>query len=130
VAANDLVLSLLPKDKVAEFLRWAEVQLDAQPEEFRNRFRPRADGAGLPQKAAQLTALLGIQTGDSSRQNIGGVEYLYRGKLLNARKLRLKIIVAFQTPKLLMQSGIRDRAYFEKFDIRVVHHMLGVGGES
>jgi hypothetical protein len=40
-------LALLPADEVAEFLRWAEGHLEAQPGELRNRFRPALTGLGL-----------------------------------------------------------------------------------
>jgi hypothetical protein len=40
-------LALLPDRGIADFLRWAEGHLDAQPEEFRDRFRPALKGLML-----------------------------------------------------------------------------------
>jgi hypothetical protein len=40
-------LALLPDGSVADFLQWAEGHLDAQREEYRNRFRPALKGLAL-----------------------------------------------------------------------------------
>jgi hypothetical protein len=37
-------LSLIPQDDVSEFIGWAQDHLDAQPDAFRNRFRPALKG--------------------------------------------------------------------------------------
>ena len=48
-------LALLPHDGAAAFLQWAEAYLSAQPEAFRNRFRPGPfDGLRLASEGRSL----------------------------------------------------------------------------
>lgn len=58
-----------------------------------------------------------------------GVEVAYRGQTvhLTATDEVILSVGALQTPKLLMQSGIGDRAELERFGIPVVQHLPGVG---
>jgi len=58
-----------------------------------------------------------------------GVEYKQGGRLLTvmARKEVILSAGAFQSPQLLMLSGIGDAAELQKHGIPVVHHLPGVG---
>jgi choline dehydrogenase-like flavoprotein len=58
-----------------------------------------------------------------------GVEYR-QGKELKQIRARREVIVssgAFQTPQLLMLSGVGDSAALGKYGIATVHHLPGVG---
>src|SRR5207302_9742963 len=58
-----------------------------------------------------------------------GVEYR-QGKDVKQIRARREVIVssgAFQTPQLLMLSGVGDSAVLAKHGIATVHHLLGVG---
>ncbi|WP_336749638.1 choline dehydrogenase [Pantoea vagans] len=58
-----------------------------------------------------------------------GVEYLHEGKSVSA-EARNEVILsagAFGTPQLLMIAGIGDEAELRSHDIKVVHHLPGVG---
>jgi choline dehydrogenase-like flavoprotein len=58
-----------------------------------------------------------------------GVEYR-QGKDVKQIRARREVIVssgAFQTPQLLMLSGVGDRAVLAKHGIATVHHLPGVG---
>jgi choline dehydrogenase-like flavoprotein len=58
-----------------------------------------------------------------------GVEYR-QGKELKQIRARREVIVssgAFQTPHLLMLSGVGDSAELQKHGIATVHHLPGVG---
>jgi choline dehydrogenase-like flavoprotein len=58
-----------------------------------------------------------------------GVEYR-QGKELKQFRARREVIVAsgaFQTPQLLMLSGVGDSAALAKYGIESVHHLPGVG---
>ena len=60
-----------------------------------------------------------------------GVEYR-QGKELKQIRARREVIVssgAFQTPQLLMLSGVGDSAALGKHGIATVHHLPGVGAE-
>lgn len=58
-----------------------------------------------------------------------GVEYIQNGRLFEVRARREVIISAgaFQSPQLLMLSGIGDQAELKRHGIDVVHHLPGVG---
>lgn len=58
-----------------------------------------------------------------------GVEVVYDGQtqVIGARAEIVLSLGAIQTPKVLMHSGIGDRAELEKFGIPVVQHLPGVG---
>ncbi len=58
-----------------------------------------------------------------------GVEVSYKGELkrVNATKEVVLCLGAIQTPKVLMQSGIGDRAQLERFNIPLIQHLPGVG---
>jgi choline dehydrogenase-like flavoprotein len=58
-----------------------------------------------------------------------GVEYL-QGKETREIRARREVILssgAFQTPQLLMLSGVGDRAALAKLGIATTHHLPGVG---
>ena len=58
-----------------------------------------------------------------------GVEYSQQGQL-NRVKVRREVIVSagpFNSPKLLMLSGIGNGEHLKEHDIDVVHHLPGVG---
>jgi hypothetical protein len=62
-------LALLPEGNVTDFLAWAEEHLNAQSEEFRNRFRPAVRGLAL---AAAGTAIDAESEGrDGARRFLG-----------------------------------------------------------
>ena len=58
-----------------------------------------------------------------------GVEVLHEGKLKRIAVNHEVVLSlgAFQTPRLLMQSGIGNAAHLKQFDIPVVQHLPGVG---
>lgn len=58
-----------------------------------------------------------------------GVELVYDGKpmVIGARVEVVLSLGAIQTPRVLMHSGIGDRAELESFGIPVVQHLPGVG---
>ncbi len=58
-----------------------------------------------------------------------GVEYRQSGRVIMVGASREVILSAgaFQSPQLLMLSGIGDAAELQKHDIPVVHHLPGVG---
>jgi len=58
-----------------------------------------------------------------------GVEIAYEGKIqrINAALEVILSLGAFHTPKVLMLSGIGDRAELERLSIPVVQHLPGVG---
>lgn len=58
-----------------------------------------------------------------------GVEFLHRGRSMTvgARAEVVLSLGAIQTPKVLMHSGIGDRAELARFGIPVVQHLPGVG---
>ena len=58
-----------------------------------------------------------------------GVEYRQRGRVMTVRANKEVILSAgaFQSPQLLMLSGIGDAAELQKHGIPVVHHLPGVG---
>ena len=62
-------LSLLPKDRVADFLRWAESHFEAQSEEFRKRFRPALQGLVLAAEGNSIINESGLPSG--ARQFLG-----------------------------------------------------------
>jgi choline dehydrogenase len=60
---------------------------------------------------------------------ITGVEFEWQGKIhaINASSEVVLSAGAIQTPKLLMLSGIGDRAQLDRFGISTVSHLPGVG---
>ena len=58
-----------------------------------------------------------------------GVEYILRGQKMNAFAAKEVIISAgaFQSPQILMLSGIGDEKEISKFGIKCVHELNGVG---
>lgn len=56
-------LALIPASGVTDFLRWAGDHLDAQPEEFQNRFRPALKGLALAADDASLDSAAAREAG-------------------------------------------------------------------
>ena len=58
-----------------------------------------------------------------------GVEIIYQGKMqrINAECEVGLSLGAIHTPKVLMQSGVGDQAELQRFGIRLVQHLPGVG---
>jgi choline dehydrogenase len=58
-----------------------------------------------------------------------GVEIIYQGKMqrINAECEVVLSLGAIHTPKVLMQSGVGDQAELQRFGIRLVQHLPGVG---
>jgi choline dehydrogenase len=78
-----------------------------------------------------LTVLIGAYVNRLTLEGdtITGVEFGWEGKL-RAIKSSSEVVLsagAIQTPKLLMLSGIGDRAELDRFDISTVSHLPGVG---
>ena len=91
---------------------------------FRSYAYPRMDQANLTVLTGALVTRV-VFIGNRAT----GVEVLYEGKLRRF-DAALEVIVslgAIQTPKLLMQSGLGDKAELAKFGIPAVQHLPGVG---
>jgi choline dehydrogenase len=60
---------------------------------------------------------------------VTGVEFIHGGKVYRAEAANEVVLSlgAFNTPKLLMQSGIGDNAHLQRHGIPVVQHLPGVG---
>jgi hypothetical protein len=61
-------LSLLPNDRIVDFLRWAERHFNEQPEKFRDRFRPALNGLALVVEGGSLD--------DKSARDLGARRFL------------------------------------------------------
>lgn len=62
-------LALLPGQEVAEFIRWAQAHLDAQPSNFRQRFAPALRGLTIAAQGGSIDPQQGI--GPDSRRFLG-----------------------------------------------------------